>query len=136
MDNVLTVIKFTGATLTALFTYIFGGVDAVLVILLAFITLDYITGVMAGIVTKQLSSEIGFKGLFKKICILILVAVAHLIGSYLGFDVRTWVIGYYIANEGISIMENIGRIGVPYPPKLLEILKQLQNKDSDSRNGE
>lgn len=133
MDNALKVIKFLGAGLTAFFTYIFGGVDTVLVILLAVITLDYITGVMAGIVTKQLSSKVGFNGLLKKIAILIIVAVAHLIGSYIGFDVRTWVIGYYIANEGISILENAGRIGVPFPQKLIDILKQLQSKDGDDQ---
>lgn len=133
MDKCETVIKFISATLTAFFTYIFGGVDTVLVVLLFFITLDYITGIMAGIVTKELSSEVGFRGIFKKVCILILVALASLLGEYLGFDIRTWVIGYYIANEGISILENTGRIGVKYPTKLLDILKQLQNKDSDNQ---
>ena len=132
MDNTLKAIKLIGAGITASITYIFGGVDTVLAILLIFITLDYITGVMAGIATKELSSQVGFNGLLKKICILIVVAVAHLIGSYVGFDVRSWVIGYYIANEGISILENAGRIGIPLPAKLVEILKQL-NKDSDGK---
>ena len=132
MDNALKAIKLIGAGITASITYIFGGVDTVLAILLIFITLDYITGVMAGIATKELSSQVGFNGLLKKICILIVVAVAHLIGSYVGFDVRSWVIGYYIANEGISILENAGRIGVPLPAKLVETLKQL-NKDSDGK---
>ena len=62
---------------------------------------------------------------------LILVALAHLVGTYLNFDVRSWVIGYYIANEGISVIENTGRMGVPYPDKLMQILKQLKKGDDD-----
>lgn len=129
MDNVLTGIKLFGAGIIALLTYIFGGVDTVLVILLAFITLDYITGIMAGVIEKQLSSAVGYIGLLKKVCVLIVVAVSHLIGTYLGMDVRTLVIGYYIANEGISILENSGRIGVPLPKKLIDILKQLKKDE-------
>lgn len=131
MENITNAIKIIGAAVTALITYVFGGLDVAFGLLVTFITLDYITGVIAGIANKELSSAIGYRGLLKKIGILIVVATAHLIGTYLGFEVRVWVIGYYIANEGISILENTGRIGVPYPEKLIGILKQLKDKDGE-----
>lgn len=129
MDKITDILKLVGAGITALTTYLFGGVDLALGILLALITIDYATGVISAIIEKELSSEVGGRGIAKKVGTLIIVALAHLIGTYLGFEVRAWVIGYYIANEGISIIENTGRMGVPYPPKLLEILKQLKKGD-------
>ncbi len=132
MDKLSDIIKWIGAGLTALTTYLFGGVDLAFGILLTVITIDYITGVIAAIVDKELSSEIGYKGIAKKVGTLIIVALAHLIGTYLNFDVRSWVIGYYIANEGISIVENTGRMGVPYPDRLMQILKQLKKGDDEN----
>jgi toxin secretion/phage lysis holin len=131
MDRLSDVIKWIGAGLTALITYLFGGVDLAMGVLLTLITIDYVTGVIAAIIAKELSSEVGFKGIAKKVGTLIVVALAHLIGTYLNFDVRSWVIGYYIANEGISIVENTGRVGVPYPDRLMQILKQLKKGDND-----
>ena len=119
------------AGVTYLVTYSIGGVDMALSVLLFCITFDYITGVLSAIVNKELSSAIGYKGIFKKVGILIAVALGHLIGVYLNFEVRAWVIGYYIANEGISILENLGYIGVPYPERFLNVLKQLK-KESGS----
>lgn len=131
MDKMSDILKWLGACTTAFMTYLFGGVDLALGILLTLITIDYITGVISAIVNKELSSEIGGKGIFKKVGTLIVVALAHLIGTYLNFEVRAWVIGYYIANEGISIVENTGRMGVPYPDRLMQILKQLKKGDDD-----
>ena len=131
MDNIATIIKFCGAGITAAFTYVFGGADTVLCLLMVFITLDYTTGVLASIINKELSSEVGFRGLIKKVGILVIVAVAHLISQFVGFDIRTWVIGYYIANEGISILENAGRMGVPYPERLVNIMEQLKKGDDN-----
>ena len=131
MDRLSDVIKWIGAGLTALITYLFGGVDLAMGVLLTLITIDYVTGVIAAIIAKELSSEVGFKGIAKKVGTLIVVALAHLIGTYLNFDVLSWVIGYYIANEGISVIENTGRMGVPYPDKLMQILKQLKKGDND-----
>ena len=112
-------------------THLFGGVDLAMGVLLTLITIDYVTGVIAAIIAKELSSEVGFKGIAKKVGTLIVVALAHLVGTYLNFDVRSWVIGYYIANEGISIVENTGRMGVPYPDRLMQILDQLKKGDND-----
>ena len=134
MDKLSDIIKWLSAGLTALITYLFGGVDLAMGVLLTLITIDYVTGVIAAIIAKELSSEVGFKGIAKKVGTLIVVALAHLVGTYLNFDVRSWVLGYYIANEGISIIENTGRMGVPYPDRLMQILKQLKKGDNDENS--
>ena len=108
-----------------------GGVDGFLYALLAFVILDYITGVMCAILEKKLSSEVGARGIFKKVLIFALVGVGHMIDSYLiqsGNAIRTAVIFFYISNEGISVLENATRIGLPIPKKLKDILAQLHNK--------
>ena len=92
---------------------------------------DYITGVLCAIVEKRLSSSVGFKGICQKVCIMALVGVAnvldvHMVGG--GCVLRTAVIFFYCANEGISIIENAARIGLPVPDKLTEVMKQLKNK--------
>ncbi|MDD3766448.1 MAG: phage holin family protein [Eubacteriales bacterium] len=126
MERLENVFKIFSAGATALVTYIFGGIDLAFGILLTLIAIDYITGVIAAVMDRNLSSEIGYRGILKKTGILIVVCLAHLIGTYLGFEVRSWVVGYYIANEGISILENTGRMGVPYPSKIIDVLSQLK----------
>ena len=114
--------------------YILGGLDGFLYALIIFVVIDYITGLMAAIVERKLSSEIGFKGIFKKVLIFLLVAVGNIIDNNLigtGGAVRTAVIFFYISNEGISIIENSTRIGLPVPEKLKDVLEQLQHKDGD-----
>ncbi|HOU10972.1 MAG TPA: phage holin family protein [Clostridiales bacterium] len=109
-----------------------GGVDGFLYALLAFVVVDYITGVMCAIVNKKLSSEIGFKGIFKKVLIFALVGIGHLIDSYLigtGEAIRTAIIFFYLSNEGVSLLENATRLGLAVPPKLKDILAQLHGKD-------
>ena len=111
-----------------------GGVDGFLYALLAFVIVDYITGVMCAIVNRKLSSEIGFKGIFKKVLIFGLVGIAHLIDHYLiGTDgvLRTAVIFFYLSNEGISVLENATRLGLAVPPKLKDVLAQLHDKDNE-----
>lgn len=109
-----------------------GGWDMALQVLVAVVCLDYLTGVLVAISEKQLSSEIGYKGLLKKMMIFLLVYLAVLLEKATGTDVvRLIVIMFYIANEGISILENAGKIGVPYPEKIKNILLQLKSK-SDS----
>lgn len=106
----------------------FGGCDGFLYALIALTVIDYITGVMMAIVQKKLSSEIGFKGIFKKILIFMMVAIAHLIDTMIidsGSAIRTAVIFFYLSNEGISILENAAAIGLPIPEKLKIILRQL-----------
>ena len=126
MNAFTTFVKVMMGTICTLVTFIWGGLDTVFVVFLCLMTIDYVTGVLSAIKTKSLSSETGFFGLLKKIGMLMIVAVAHFIGAYSGIpDVRSLVIGFYIANEGISILENTARLGVPMPEKLVAILKQL-----------
>ena len=108
-----------------------GGLDGFLYALIAFLVVDYITGFMCAILDKRLSSNIGFRGIFKKIMILVLVGIAHALDHHIigsGGAIRTMVIFFYMSNEGISIMENASRIGIPIPEGLRKILKQLHER--------
>ena len=112
---------------------VWGTMDSLFIALLIFVVIDYITGVIVAIFTKTLSSEVGFKGIAKKVCIFILVAVGNIIDVYVigsGASVRTMVIFFYLANEGISILENAAVIGLPIPEKLRDILKNMEDKDT------
>lgn len=112
-------------------TYIFGGWDTVLLALVVFMALDYLTGVMAAIANKELNSNVGFKGILKKFTILIVLIVAVLLDRLLNSGTwvfRTLVAYFYIANEAISLLENSARTGLPVPQKLLDILAQLKKK--------
>lgn len=111
-----------------------GGVDGFLYALIAFVVVDYLTGVMCAIVNRKLSSEIGFRGIFKKIVIFALVGVGHLIDSKIigdGSVIRTAVIFFYLSNEGVSLLENTTRLGLPVPEKLRDILAQLHDKEGE-----
>lgn len=113
-----------------------GGFDGFLYGLLIFVIIDYITGLMVAVVQKKVSSEIGFKGIFKKILIFCLVGVAHIVDTQIigdGSVLRTAVIFFYLSNEGISILENVSLIGLPVPEKLKEVLEQLR-KEKDKVN--
>ena len=108
-----------------------GGFDGFLYALVALTIADYITGVMCAIVDKKLSSEIGFRGIFKKVLIFVLVGIGHMIDTNLigeGSVLRTAIIFFYFSNEGISMLENACRLGLPIPEKLKDILVQLHNK--------
>jgi len=111
-----------------------GGLDGFLCALIAFVVIDYITGVMCAVVDKKLSSEVNFKGILKKMLIFAMVAVAHIIDTQIlcvagdGFVIRTAVIFFYLANEGLSIFENTARLGLPVPQKLKDVLAQLHGK--------
>ena len=116
--------------------YFLGGMDGMLIALIVFVALDYITGVMCAIADRKLSSEVGFKGIFKKVLIFMLVGVAnivdvHVVGS--GSALRGAVICFYLSNEGVSLMENASHLGLPVPEKLKDILEQLHNR-SDKDN--
>lgn len=112
-----------------------GGWDLALKVLVSMVVLDYVTGVVIAILNKQLSSEVGFRGLYKKMMIFALVYLAVLLDAATGTNfVRTLVIMFYIANEGISVLENAGRLGVPYPEFLKNVLMQL--KKSTEEKGE
>ena len=112
-----------------------GGLDGLLYALIAFVIVDYITGVLVAIYKKKLSSAVGFKGITKKIVIFLLVAVAHVLDSQvmnMGSAMRTAVIFFYLSNEGISILENVTKMGLPVPQKLKDVMAQIQ----DIRKGE
>ncbi len=137
--NITDLVKRDAAFFGALAGFLWGEPDGLLLALLTFITLDYLTGVIVGIVTRQLSSHAGFIGISKKGLILVIVAVGHIVDVYvLGSDAsvfRSAVIGFYLANEGLSILENASKLGMPFPAKLKGILKQLHEK-SQSENKE
>jgi toxin secretion/phage lysis holin len=108
-----------------------GGCDGLLYALIAFVVIDYITGVMCAIADKKLSSATGFKGICRKVLIFLMVGIAHIldvniIGS--GSVLRTAAVFFYISNEGVSIMENAAHLGLPVPVKLKEVLEQLHDR--------
>lgn len=110
---------------------LYGGWDTMLQLLVAVIVVDYVTGVLAGIYNHTLSSAIGYKGIIKKVGIFAVVLIACLISKSVGNDIiRSITMAFYISNEGISILENVGKCGVKYPQKLRDILMQL-NKDDN-----
>lgn len=99
--------------------------------LLAFVVIDYITGIMCALVDKKLSSEVGFKGIFKKVLIFALVGVGHILDTRIigaGSVLRTAVIFFYLSNEGVSLLENAAYLGLPIPQKLKSVLEQLHDR--------
>lgn len=116
--------------------YYLGGCDGLLIALVVFVITDYITGVMCAVIDKKLSSEIGFKGIFKKVLIFILVGIANILDVQIigtGNILRTAVIFFYLSNEGISILENSAHLGLPIPKKLKDILEQLHKRSKDEK---
>lgn len=112
-----------------------GGFDGFLYALVALMVADYITGVMCAIVDKTLSSEVGFRGIFKKVLIFVLVGIGHIIDTNLigdGNVLRTAIIFFYCSNEGVSMLENSSRLGLPIPEKLKDVLAQLHNKGGNN----
>ncbi|HGA3566580.1 TPA: holin family protein [Streptococcus agalactiae] len=134
MKELLATNKVLFSAIGGLIGSIFGEVDGFFFALMIFIAIDYITGLMAAAVEKRLASNIGFKGIFKKIAILFLVSVGHLIDTEIikqGGAIRTMVIFFYLSNEGLSILGNAVRIGLPIPEKLQALLKQFNEKEGD-----
>lgn len=126
------IINFITGTLATALVYYLGGWDIALQTLLIIILLDYITGLCKAIHNKKLNSEIGLKGIVKKVGYLIIVAVAVILDRIAGNTgaIRTLVIYFFVANEGISILENWGGMGLPLPQKLTETLEQLKNDNN------
>lgn len=111
--------------------YFLGGYDGLLYALVVFMLVDYITGVMCAVNDKKLSSAVGFKGICRKVLILMLVGIANLLDVTIigtGAVLRTAVIFFYLSNEGVSLLENAGHLGLPIPEKLKEILAQLHDR--------
>lgn len=111
--------------------YFLGGCDGLLYALIAFVVIDYITGVMCAIIDRKLSSAVGFKGIFRKVMIFLLVGIANIIDVQVigtGAVLRTAVIFFYISNEGVSLLENAGHLGLPIPEKIKTVLEQLHDR--------
>ena len=118
--------------------YFLGGCDGLLYALIAFVVIDYITGVMCAIINKELSSEVGFKGIFRKVLIFLLVGIANIIDVQVigtGAVLRTAVIFFYISNEGVSLLENAGHLGLPIPEKIKTVLEQLHDRAENGKEG-
>lgn len=132
MKTIWTGIQAAFSTLGGALGWFLGGRDGFLFALLAFVVTDYVTGVMCAITGKKLSSAVGFKGIFRKVLIFTLVGIAHLLDMYIlgqGSVLRTAVIFFYLSNEGVSLLENAGHLGLPIPKKLRSVLQQLHDKE-------
>lgn len=136
MKNLWNTIQLIITALGGSIGWFLGGYDGLLYALIVFVIVDYITGVMCGIVDKKLSSTVGFKGICRKVLIFALVGIANIldvnaIGN--GNILRTAVIFFYISNEGISLLENASHLGLPIPEKMKAVLEQLHSKED--KNG-
>ena len=136
MKDILTYLQVAFAAVGGWLGWFLGGLDGFLYALIAFVVIDYLLGVMCAVLEKHLSSDIGAKGIFMKVVIFSLVGVAHIIDQNIigdGGAIRTAVIFFYLSNEGISIIENATRLGLPIPSKLRDVLEQL--KDGGDKSG-
>ncbi len=133
-------VQFMFAAVGGWLGYFLGGCDGLLYALLAFVVIDYLTGVMCAINDKTLSSEVGFRGICRKVLIFLMVGIANILDVHVirtGSVLRTAAIFFYISNEGISLLENAAHLGLPVPKKIKAVLEQLHDRaDSDTDNGE
>jgi toxin secretion/phage lysis holin len=136
MKDIWNFLQMAFAAIGGWLGWFLGGYDGFLYALIVFVVIDYLLGVMCAILEKHLSSDVGAQGIFKKVVIFSLVGVAHIIDQNIigdGSAIRTAVIFFYLSNEGISIIENSTRLGLPIPEKLRDILEQL--KDGGDKDG-
>lgn len=134
MKEIIETVQFIFTIVGVYLGWFIGGFDELLYALIAFIAVDYITGIMVGIIERKLSSSVGFRGIFKKVLILVFVGIGHIIDFYVlknGSAVRTAVIFFYLSNEGLSILENSGKLGLPIPNSLKNIFKDLNKEDEE-----
>lgn len=132
MKDIWNVIQAVLAIVGGWVGYFMGGMDGLLVALICFVAIDYVTGIGCAIVDKTLSSQTGFKGICKKMVIFLLVGVANVLDKQVigtGTALRSAVILFYLSNEGISLLENAGHLGLPIPARLKEILAQLHDRE-------
>ena len=137
IDLIWTKIQIAASAIGGWLGYFLGGMDGLLIALIVFMALDYITGLMGAILDRTLSSAIGFRGIFKKVLILMLVGIAnvvdvHVVGT--GSALRGAVICFYLSNEGLSLLENAAYIGLPVPERLREVLAQLHRRDEKEKD--
>ena len=138
IDLIWTKIQIAAAALGGWLGYFLGGVDGLLIALIIFMALDYLTGIMCAVLDKELSSAVGFRGIFKKALILMMVGIANIVDVHVvgtGSALRGAVICFYLSNEGLSLLENAAYIGLPVPERLKEVLAQLHNRDQKESDG-
>lgn len=131
MKTIVNIIQVIFSAIGGFLGWFLGGLDGFMYALIVFVVIDYLTGIMVAVLEKKLSSAIGFRGIFRKILIFALVGAANLVDQHIvqdGCGIRTAVIFFYLSNEGISILENSAKIGLPIPQKLRDILKQVRDK--------
>lgn len=137
MDNLLNYLKGVVAIVGTALTWLFGAWDTALMVLVCFMTLDYCTGVIRAFINKEVSSDIGLKGIARKAVILIVLIVAVLLDRLLNTGTwvfRTIVCYFYIANEGISLLENCSGLGLPVPESIQNALIQLKDGEKKELN--
>ena len=143
MELIWAKVQMAAAMIGGWLGYLLGGLDGLMIALIIFMVLDYITGLMCAVIDKKLSSAVGFKGICKKVLILMLVGVAnvvdiHIVGT--GSALRSAVICFYLPNEGLSLLENAAHIGLPIPDKMKDVLAQLHGREdknnTDAGDGE
>ena len=132
MKDVIHTLQLIFAAIGGYIGWFLGGFDGLLYALVAFVIIDYITGIMVAVLEKKVSSSIGFKGIFKKVLIFTFVGIGHIVDIYIlqnGSAVRTAVIFFYLSNEGLSIVENAAKIGLPVPENLKKVFTELNKED-------
>ena len=137
MKQMITMVQYLFTAIGGFMGWFLGGLDGFVYALIVFVVVDYVTGVMAAVIEKKVSSEVGFKGISRKVVIFCLVGIAHILDTQViqtGSVLRTAVIFFYLSNEGISTIENAARIGLPVPKKLVNVLEQLKEDKSDDNS--
>ena len=137
MKEFWNLIQFVFTAVGGWLGYFLGGCDGLLIALVVFVAVDYLTGVMCAISDKKLSSEVGFKGICRKVLIFLLVGIANILDMQVigtGSVLRTAVIFFYLSNEGVSLLENAAHLGLPVPEKMKEILAQLHDRAEKEEN--
>jgi toxin secretion/phage lysis holin len=137
MKEFWNLIQFIFTAVGSWLGYFLGGCDGLLIALVVFVAVDYLTGVMCAISDKKLSSEVGFKGICRKVLIFLLVGIANILDAQVigtGSVLRTAVIFFYLSNEGVSLLENAAHLGLPVPEKIKTVLEQLHDRAEKEEN--
>ena len=139
IDIIWAKIQMAVAAIGGWLGYFLGGMDGLMIALIIFMVLDYITGMMCAVIDKKLSSAVGFKGICKKVLILMLVGVAHIVDLHVvgtGDALRSAVVCFYLSNESVSMLENAAHLGLPIPEKLKSVLAQLHGREDETESKE
>ena len=137
MKEFWNLIQFVFTAVGGWLGYFLGGCDGLIIALVVFVAVDYLTGVMCAISDKELSSEVGFQGICRKVLIFLLVGIAHILDAQVigtGSVLRTAVIFFYLSNEGVSLLENAAHLGLPVPEKIKTVLEQLHDRAEKEEN--